>query len=76
MRTSIFVLAAAAVLGNAHGVHKRHADFHKDVARGADLPAETCGCTTYVTTITGAAVRESTILIAKIGNLQIIAELL
>ena len=56
-------MAATALLGNAaaSGVHDRHQGFHnrRNALEIRNDDGEVCGCTTYVTSITGPATRES-----------------
>ncbi|RDW74027.1 hypothetical protein BP5796_07469 [Coleophoma crateriformis] len=60
MKAGVFAIAAAAVVsGVAARKHGRHAHEAFHLERAAQLSTasasnETCGCTTYVTTITGA----------------------
>ncbi|KAL1636851.1 hypothetical protein SLS56_000945 [Neofusicoccum ribis] len=65
MKYSFVAVAATALLGNAaaSGVHNRHENFHHRRAGGLELrndEGEVCGCTTYVTTVTGPATLVST----------------
>lgn len=63
MKSALLAVAATALLGNAaaNGVHDRHQGFHnrRNALELRNDDGEVCGCTTYVTTITGPATSES-----------------
>ncbi|KAL1651390.1 hypothetical protein SLS58_000730 [Diplodia intermedia] len=60
MKSALIAVAATALLGNAAaagGVHDRHQGFHnrRNALEVRNDDGEVCGCTTYVTTVTGPA---------------------
>ncbi|OJD30903.1 cell wall glucanase [Diplodia corticola] len=59
MKSALIAVAATALLGNAAaaGVHDRHQAFHnrRSPLEVRNDDGEVCGCTTYVTTVTGPA---------------------
>ncbi|KAF9633389.1 Glycoside hydrolase subgroup catalytic core [Lasiodiplodia theobromae] len=64
MKSALLAVAATALLGNAaaNGVHDRHQAFHnrRNALELRNDDGEICGCTTYVTTITGPATIQPT----------------
>lgn len=63
MKYSLVAVAATALLGSAaaNGLHDRHQGFHnrRNALELRNDDGEVCGCTTYVTTVTGPATRKS-----------------
>lgn len=59
MKYSLVAVAATALLGSAaaNGLHDRHQGFHnrRNALELRNDDGEVCGCTTYVTTVTGPA---------------------